>query len=171
MLGVVQQGRAHALGAELAAARGHSPERMSARPSFGNLLVWRLVYVRDGQVHADALRLGPLGTQVYPGASARLLDIQADFPWAPVGSVARRDLERFAFFSTGLLIEHPQRPGFIGDARYAMSPDSLRPLWGIEFAANEAGVQASWVTDRSMSEAERARFFALLRGDQALLDQ
>ena len=39
------------------------------------------------------------------------------------------DLERFEHFSNGYLIHDPYHPGFIGDFRYAMLPNTVAPLW------------------------------------------
>ena len=60
-----------------------------------------------------------------------------------------------------------QAPGSaprVGDARYAMLPTALRPLWGVE-AAPDGGVVL--YTDREMSGAERRRFVDMLLGRAA----
>ena len=45
-----------------------------------------------------------------------------------------------------------------------MLPTSLRPLWGIVPADDAAGYPAEFVTDRTMSAAERGRFVDMLLG-------
>lgn len=163
--GLAQHERAQALAERLAKERGHVPERVMVKPSFGNILLWRSLYASDGQIHVDALRLPAWGeARVYPGESMRLLDVERDVVWAVPGSRARNDLERFAFFSDGLLIAHPRDPAFIGDARYAMLPDRLRPLWGIRFENPDPAQAAEWVTDRAMTPGERRRFTDMLLG-------
>ena len=49
------------------------------------------------------------------------------------------DLERFEHFSNGYLIHDPYHPGFIGDFRYAMLPNTVAPLWGVNFGGAEPG--------------------------------
>jgi inner membrane protein len=165
LLGLVQHERAENQVARLAAERGHRVERIVVKPSFGNILLWRSLYVSEGAIHVDALRLPAWGeARIYRGERARLLDIEQDFSWAVPGSRARVELERFAFFSDGLLVAHPRDPALIGDARYAMLPDSLRPLWGIRFEDADPGSRADWVTDRQMTSAERERFIDMLLG-------
>jgi inner membrane protein len=164
-LGVVQHERAEDIVERLADRRGHVVERVVVKPSFGNILLWRSLYVSDDTIHADALRLPPWGeARIYPGDTAPLLDLDGDVAWAEPGSRARADLERFAFFSDGLLIAHPRDPALIGDARYAMLPGSLRPLWGIRFEGPDPAQGADWVTDRRMTPAERQRFTDMLLG-------
>ena len=53
-IGRVQQSRAEHAVLALATERGHSPERIDARPSFGNTLVWRTIYEVAGVFHIDA---------------------------------------------------------------------------------------------------------------------
>ena len=72
-------------------------------------------------------------------------------------------MTRFARFADNLLVHHPTRPAMIGDARFAMLPTTLRPLWGIEpDRTSPAGVR--FVTDRSMSQQQRRQFFDMLLG-------
>lgn len=151
-LGVLQHQRAlHAVDA-LAAQRGHSPQRVLVKPTLGNLVLWRAMYLHDQRVYADAVRVGVKASS-YPGESAVLA------PQA-IGSGSSPQA-RFAAFSDGWLVADPRHPGRLGDARYAMLPNSLRPLWGIEVDSDGA---AHFVTDRSMSSAERARFVDMLLG-------
>ena len=43
-IGLIQRDRATEVGWQLAEQRGHEPIRLEAKPSFGNLLVWKIVY-------------------------------------------------------------------------------------------------------------------------------
>ena len=77
--GVVQRDRAVAFGEALAAERGHTPVRLEAKPSFGNLLLWKVVYETDNRYHVDAVRAGR-SMKLYPGDSVAKLDVRRDFP-------------------------------------------------------------------------------------------
>ena len=62
------------------------------------------------------------------------------------------------------MVMHPERPEMLGDARFAMLPTRLRPLWGIVPTAPNTGYPAQFVTDRSMSGDDRKRFVDMLLG-------
>ena len=70
---------------------------------------------------------------------------------------------RFAAFTDGWLIRHPEHPARLGDARYAMLPTGLRPMWSVE----DSDETTHLLTDRSMSRLERRRFIDMLLGRPA----
>ena len=131
VFGLVQQQRVVAAGMDLAKSRGHNPIRLEAKPSFGNLLVWKVIYETEGQFHVDAIRMF-VETGVYPGEAIRKLDTQKDFPWLEAGSVQANDINRFSWFSDGYLAVHPQYPNRIIDVRYSLLPNRIDGLWMIE---------------------------------------
>lgn len=164
-VGVAQHARAYAASAQLASVRGHLPERSLVKPTLANVLLWRSLYTFENRIYADAVRVSPFGEiTVYPGESMRLIDATATFDTHDPAAALEPVLARFSRFATGLLVRHPQRPEMIGDARFAMLPTSLRPLWGIVPAQLTAAYPADFVTDREMSEAERGRFVDMLFG-------
>ena len=79
-LGQWQRQLAVALGEELAAQRGHIPVRLEVKPSFGNILVWKVVYETATDFHVDAVRAWPSAV-VYEGNSIPRLDLDRDLPW------------------------------------------------------------------------------------------
>lgn len=150
--GVVQHERARDALVRLAAERGHAPQRLLVKPTLGNLVLWRGMYLHEQRIHVDAVRVGGQAL-IYPGQSAALA--------AAAVASGNGPPARFAAFADGWLIADPRYPGRMGDARYAMLPDSLQPLWGIE--TDEDG-RTRVVTDRSMSKAQRERFVDMLFG-------
>ena len=72
------------------------------------------------------------------------------------------DIERFRVFSDGFLVNDPRRPGFVGDARYAMQPTAIAPIWGLEWRA--AGAATKFVSRHEFSPAMRSDFLAMLLG-------
>jgi inner membrane protein len=134
---------------------------MLVKPTIGNLVLWRSTYLSAGNIQADGIRAG-LDIRTYRGESAALFDPARDMPWAPPGSPARIQVERFAQISDGYLARHPRRPGMIGDARYAMLPTSVEPLWGIVFEAERPDARAELVTDRILTPELRHRFVDML---------
>jgi inner membrane protein len=164
-LGFVQHERAESAALALARERGHEPRQAFVKPTIGNLVLWRSTYIERGRIYADAIRPGPLAvTRIFVGESAALFDPARDMPWAPPGSPARLQVDRFGKLSDGYLARHPHRPGLIGDARYAMLPTSVEPLWGIAFEAERPDARAEIVTDRTLTPEIRSRFLEMLLG-------
>jgi inner membrane protein len=132
-LGVLQHQAALAMGAEIAAERGHAPVRIEAKPSFANILVWKIIYETPERFHVDAVRAG-LRPRVFPGVSVARLDAGRDLPWLDPASRQARDLERFQRFSDGFVAEDPNRPNRVIDVRYSFVPNTVSALWSIELA-------------------------------------
>jgi inner membrane protein len=130
-LGVYQRNAAIVMGQELAGARGHTPLRLEAKPSFGNILLWKVVYETADTYHVDAVRAS-LAPRVYPGDTVGKLDIARDLPWLDPDSQQARDVERFRWFSNGYIARDPLISNRIIDIRYSMIPNELAPLWSIE---------------------------------------
>ena len=61
------------------AATRRSISPLSAKPTFGNLLVWKTIYESEGVFYVDAVRVG-LGSRHYPGAAVAKLDAARDLP-------------------------------------------------------------------------------------------
>lgn len=163
LLGFAQHERATGLARNLAAGRGHAIERLEVKPSLGNLVLWRSIYLSEGCFHVDALRLG-WGVRVYPGgARPHFEPVAAD--WLVPGSVQAADVERFRRFSDGFLVERPgHRPRVIGDLSYALLPNSLRPLWGIEVDPLHPERHVAFRTFRDVDAAQWHAFLVMLRG-------
>ncbi|MFM7275472.1 MAG: metal-dependent hydrolase, partial [Gammaproteobacteria bacterium] len=143
MLGLVQRERAEAVGLREALARGHAPIRLEAKPSFANILLWKVVYETEDRFHVDTVRAG-LDTRFYPGESVPVLDVASHFPWLSPDSQQALDVERFRWFSNGYLAPHPRDPLQVIDMRYSMVPNEIEPLWTIRLdprAGREAHVE------------------------------
>lgn len=160
-LSFFQQQRGEAAALELAQQRGHRATQLSVKPSMANLVLWRSLYVHDGRVQVDAFHLGPTPRH-YSGASAPLLDAAATQRLAAGDAMRLHDIERFRVFSDGFLVEDRARPGFVGDARYAMQPTAIAPIWGLEWRG--AGAATEFVSHHDFSPAMRRDFFAMLLG-------
>lgn len=157
----VQQQRAQSAAEALARERGHAPARLSVKPSMANILLWRALYVHDARVYVDAFHVGA-GVRHYPGSSARLLDAQAIGEVAAGEARRRADIERFRAFSDGFVVRDPSRPGFVGDARYAMLPTAIAPIWGLRWRG--PGAPTEFVSRHDFPPALRRQFLAMLLG-------
>lgn len=157
-MGLVQRDRAAEAGWELAAQRGHTPLRLEAKPSFGNLLLWKLVYETGDRYYVDAVRAG-VSTQVYPGDSVQKLVIARDLPWLQPQSQQARDLERFRWFSNGYIAKDPAHDFTIIDIRYSIVPNRASGLWSIEMSPLAKSAQHVTYQARRDTSAETLQIF------------
>ena len=135
IFGLIQKERAEAIGNGLANSRGHDLVNVVAKPSFANLIVWKIIYTTKDSYYIDAVRLG-LGEDVIEGVKIDKLNIQKSFPWLDLKSQQARDIERFRWFSNGYLALSETHPNRIIDIRYSMLPNEGHGLWGIELRPN-----------------------------------
>ncbi len=161
-MGMLQRDRAEAAGWELARERGHEPIRLEAKPSFANIVLWKVVYETEDHYHVDAVRAGS-SIRVYPGDSVPKLDVARDFPWLVPGSQQALDIERFRWFSNDYLAVEPGNPYRITDIRYSMVPNQIKGLWSIEISPAAAnGDHVGYVVSRSADDAAMRSFQSML---------
>jgi inner membrane protein len=169
----LQRCKATQMAQQLAADRGHVPEQYSIRPSFGNVLLWRMIYQFEGRYYVDAVRIAP-GTvpRLYEGQSVEQFTVADAGACVAPESVLGGDIERFRFFSMGYLYQHPTEDDVVGDIRYAMWPDSVVPLWGIRINPALADTHTEMVHYRDPSKPSRDRLWAMICGrDVAAVDE
>ena len=163
-LGLWQRNEAVAMGYEIAAQRGHQPLRLEAKPSFANILVWKIVYETDQRYYVDAVRAS-LSPRVFVGASVEKLDIPRDMPWLDRGSLQARDIERFRWFSNGYVASDPRFPNRVIDIRYSIVPNELAPLWSIELQPGApADAHANYLVHRETGGNRAAAMWRMLSG-------
>lgn len=161
-IGMLQRDRAIQAGQELAQQRGHQVQRLEAKPSFANLLLWKTVYETDQYFYVDAVRVGR-SHHYYPGSRVKKLDADNDFPWLQSGSQQARDLQRFSWFSNGYVALDPHDPLRVGDIRYSLLPNDIAPLWSIELSPQaDAQQPVRYVTQRISGADSTRRFWAML---------
>ena len=85
---------------KLADSRSHEVERYVVKPTFGNILLWRTVYLHDGRYYIDAINTA-FNNRIYAGASIPALAIERDFPRLDPASQQYQDIQRFDYFSDG----------------------------------------------------------------------
>lgn len=127
----IQKNRAEDAALALALSREHTPVEILAKPSFGNILLWKTIYTTESQYHVDAIKPF-LNIHVIEGEKIDKLDIKKSFPWLDAHSQQAKDIERFRWFSNGYISSSPNFPNRIIDVRYSMFPNDINALWGIE---------------------------------------
>ena len=139
-LGAIQHSNAIEIGRKIAKNRGHELTRIHVKPSFANILVWKVIYDTPTHFHIDALRTGPF-PRFFSGTSLAKLDLASDFPWLNPAGQQARDVERFRRFSDGYLARDPKNSNRIIDVRYSMLPNQVDALWSIELSRNTPSAQ------------------------------
>ncbi len=161
-IGLLQRDRAEALGWEIAEARGHTPIQLEAKPSFGNLLVWKTVYETEDRFYVDAVRVG-VETKKFKGDSVEKLVIERDLPWLNQQSQQAKDIERFRWFSNNYIAKDPIFPNRIIDIRYSMVPNQIDALWSLEVSPKALINQhADYIISRERSDSQLNRFKEML---------
>lgn len=157
IFGGVQHSRAVGAQKQLAACRGHSIERFEVMPTLANNLVWRALYVHEGKICSDRIRVGWFsGASVVEGWSLPLVTV-AGLTEAERTRNQRRSFERFSWFSEGWVARKPGDASVFGDMRYSLSTEAFDPIWGIRFTAPDAPTEVEWVNrsrDRRISVAD-----------------
>ncbi len=163
-LGLWQRNQAMDMGYEIARSRGHVPIRLEAKPSFANLLVWKIVYETEHRFYVDAVRAG-WSPQVFPGSSLEKLDIERDLPWLDRNSQQARDIERFRWFSDGYIARDLEHENRIIDIRYSIIPNEVAPLWSIELRLDAAADEhVNYLIHRDISGDRAAVMRAMVVG-------
>lgn len=157
-LGAAQRARALAAQTALATTRGHRAERSEVMPTLANHIVWRSLYLHEGRIHSDRIRVPWLGAAtVREGTSLPLVTRRELTPAELARDGTHRSFARFAWFSDGWLARAPGEPAVIGDMRYSLSAQAFDPIWGIRFTAPGAPTEVEWVSrsrDRRIAPGE-----------------
>ena len=162
-LGFIQYERALSSAYTLAESRGHDAQRVTLKPSFGNLILWKSIYEHDGSYYVDAIRTLE-STSVCLGESIRIFDYQQHLPTLDKDSQQALDVERFRWFSQDYL-GFDKGKNLVTDVRYSMLPNQIEPMWGLIIDdEREANEHAIWWTGRDLNQDEWNIFIEMLSG-------
>ena len=164
-IGVFQHNRAIEAGLTLAHARGHEPIRINAKPSLGNIFLWKVIYETHEHYYVDAVRVLS-DTKKYPGEKIEKLDIARDFYWLDSDSQQAKDIERFRWFSNGYIAQDPNNPNRIVDVRYSFVPNEVEALWGILLSPQaDVDEHVVYSGENVLTTRHQDAFFGQLRGE------
>ena len=162
-LGVIQHERAYAAAEQMAHRQGHAAHRLTLKPSFGNLIVWKSIYEHEGVYHVDAVRV-LTDTLWCPGKQIDKLNIARDLPGLAPDSQQAVDIERFRWFSDDFIAPYGP-PGGIIDVRYAAVPNDINPLWGIQIDVTaDRQSHAEFVPQPRVNAAQSQALLGLIAG-------
>ena len=163
LLGFVQYERAFLVANDLAYSRGHSPERLTLKPSFGNLILWKSIYQYEENFYVDAIRTALSSTWCL-GESIRIFDYQYHLPNLDIDSQQRKDIERFRWFSQDYL-GFDDKKSLVTDVRYSMIPNQIAPMWGLVIDVQQSkNEHAIWWTSRVLKQSQLDMFKGMLIG-------
>ena len=162
-LGFLQYERALSAAFKLADSRGHNPERMTLKPSFGNLILWKSIYQHEDSFYVDAIRPAQSTTWCL-GDSIRIFDHEKHLPNLDKDSQQSKDIERFRWFSQNYL-GYDEEKSLVTDIRYSMIPNQITPMWGL-LIDDQMGLSkhAVWWTSRGLDEGQLDLFKDMLNG-------
>ena len=150
---------------KMAVLRGHQVEQLVVKPTIGNLILWRSVYINNQQIYVDAVRLGVMGDdEIIEGASVQRFDVSSDLPDLEKTSVLYNDIRRFDQLSSGFVARDPTQENVLGDIRYSLLPVSVKPLWGIVIDAAQPQQHADYQFFRATDRVTREAFINMLLG-------
>ena len=161
--GAIQENRAKFAGKSIANFRGHEIKNLTAKPSLGNLFLWKTIYEDSGFYYVDAVRLFSK-SEYCQGTKIKKLDLLNDFSDLNKKSQQYKDVKRFDWFSQGYLGKGISK-NIITDVRYSAVPNEVDGLWGIRINLNKPNsAHIDWVVNRSGYKEKWKRFFNLLLG-------
>jgi len=166
-LGFIQYERTYATAADLAQSRGHIPERLTLKPSLGNLILWKSIYQNENKFYVDAIRTAQ-STTICPGESIEEFDYEKHLPYLKKDTQQAIDIERFRWFAQDYL-------GFIDDnnlvvdIRYSNIPNQVKPMWGLAIDLElKPTKHAVWWTNRTADQNQLKIFKEMLGGSKCL---
>ncbi len=168
LLGLVQRDNAIEVTHRLAKYRGHEPIKVEAKPSFGNILLWKTIYSTDSYFYVDAVHLW-LGNEIlYEGEKIPKLITERDFPWLESDSQQYKDIERFRWFSNGYISVDRENKNRVIDIRYSHIPNEIDALWGISLKRDaQPHKHATYWTSRNLTDEKKVRFWAMIMGNHS----
>ena len=139
---------------EFALRSGHEVQSIVAKPSFGNIIVWKVIYSTQNMYHVNAIRLG-LTPELYLGQPISKLNTTEDFPWLDRTSQQAKDLEKFSWFSNGYLALDKNDKNIVYDIRFSPLPNETEGLWGVKLNRNKnSNEHIEYITNRR-NDSER----------------
>ena len=162
-LGFIQHERTYRAALKIANEREHNPQRLTLKPSFGNLILWKAVYEHEGRYHVDAIRT--LGTTTWcSGESIEVFNYEKHLPTLDRDSQQGIDIERFRWFSQDYL-GYDYQSQLVADIRYSMIPSQIKPMWGLQInPIKNQREHAVWIASRNLDEEQLDLFKDMLMG-------
>jgi len=170
--GFVQRDRAERALKEYATSQGHTPFRLTAKPSIFNNVLFRGIYEHESRYWVNAVRVNWWSEiKIYSGTSVPRLDIEKTIQdlKSKGQSQAAIDVGRFAHFSDQWLYSvsnnSDQEAIAFGDFRYSMLPTRDDPLWFISIPSRlSANEHVEYIMAQKVDSQLRNEYLKMLWG-------
>jgi inner membrane protein len=160
IIGFVQNHRAQQAAKDIIIERNHYPEIISVKPSFGNLILWKVIYQHDGYFFIDAVNIG-LKKELFTGQKIKKFNKSDLTYYFHLSEIQKKDIDRFLWFSQDFVAINPQNDYELLDIRYSNLPNEIGGLWGIHLTPNiEEHVE--FVSNRSLQKRDFKQFFQMI---------
>jgi len=160
----IQQVRATNVQSEIAKKRGHVIEKSIVKPTLGNIVLWRSIYLYQGKYYIDAIRVGLNNDRIYQGQTVKSINLDINISTIDSTSRLYQDIKRFQNFSNNYIAFDPRDQSILGDIRYSMLPNSTQPLWGIVIEPKKADEHTPYVTMRKHNKKLRQQYIGMVLG-------
>ena len=163
--GIFQNSEAKKSAIKLAESRNHDFKKLTVKPSFGNLFLWKVIYLHEDNYFVDAINL--LGENKFClGMTIPKLDLEKHYKDLDTKNKQFEDIKRFQWFSQGYL-GYDKIKDIITDVRYSAVPNEVDGLWGIKIIKDPSYLgHVKWVENRSDYKERWGRFSKMLFGDE-----
>lgn len=161
----MQQGRATYIQSDIAKKRGHVIEKSIVKPTLGNIVLWRSIYLYQDQYYIDAIWVGLSNDRIYLGGAVKSVNPDINFSFIDKGSQLYQDIMRFKSFSNNYIAFDPRDQSILGDIRYSMLPASVNPLWGVVINPKKAEEHTPYLTMRRHNKKLRQQYISMILGE------
>jgi inner membrane protein len=165
VIAYIQQGEATNIQYEIAKKRGHVIEKSIVKPTLGNIVLWRSIYLYQDNYYIDAIRVGLSNDKIYQGETVKRVILDNNFSTIDSTSQLYQDIRRFQTFSNNYIAFDPRDQSILGDIRYSMLPISANPLWGITINPNNSDDHTPYLTMRKHNEKLRQQYIGMVLGE------
>jgi inner membrane protein len=160
IIGFIQNHRAEQVAKEIVSQRNHHPEIISVKPSFGNIILWKIIYQHNDYFYIDAVNIGPK-TEVFTGQKIKKFN-KYELPYFnDLSEIQKKDIDRFLWFSQNFVATNPQNQFELLDIRYSNLPNEIGGLWGIYLTPNTKE-HVKFISNRSLQKKDLKQFFKMI---------
>ena len=160
IIGFIQNHRAEQVAKEIFTERNHRPEIISVKPSFGNLILWKIIYQHNDYFYIDAVNIGPK-QEIFKGQKIKKFN-KSDLTYInELRDIQKKDIDRFLWFSQDFVAVNPQNEYELLDIRYSNLPNEIGGLWGIHLSPNTEE-HVNFTSNRSLQKRDFKQFFQMI---------
>jgi len=158
--GFIQNHRAEQVAHEIITERNHDPEIISVKPSFGNLILWKIIYQHNDYFYIDAVNIGPK-KEIFTGQKIKKFNTSDLSYFDELSDTQKKDIDRFLWFSQDFVAANPHNKYELLDIRYSNLPNEIGGLWGIHLTPNTES-HVEFISNRSLQKRDFKQFFQMI---------